>query len=474
MTALERAFRCALLTVLLALAAPVAAQAAGREFKVMVFTRAVGEQHASTAAGVKAIKDLGKERRFIVNATADPTEFRADRLAQFRAVVFLNTSGDVLTDAQQAAFEDYYRDGGGFVGIHSAIDTEPDWAFLGDVLGTRSTGAPAVAQATVKVADRVHDASKSLPEYWQRTDEWYDFAANVRGRSHVLATVDETTYSGGTMGFDHPVAWCKDFRGGRSFYTAGGHTAAAYAEPAFRRHLAGGIEWAAGEADPVYSDCGATVLANYEQTKIGAPPNLNEPIGFDQLPDGRILQTARGGQRAPARPARRTRSKVIATLPGVHQQRGRALRARGRQRLRQQPAGSTSTTRPLSDGRAVPAVSTPTGAAPARAAGRPRPPGTAWKGYFQLSRFKFVDGGRTRRSTSPASRRSSRSTTTAARAATSPATSTSTATTTSGSSRATTRRRAAATPAASRRSTRCSPTRRRPCAPRTRAAARSR
>ena len=69
----------------------------GREYKVMVFTRAVGEQHASTAAGVKAIKDLGKDGRFIVNATADPTEFRADRLKQFRAVVFLNTSGDVLT-----------------------------------------------------------------------------------------------------------------------------------------------------------------------------------------------------------------------------------------------------------------------------------------------------------------------------------------------------------------------------------------
>src|SRR5262245_44130595 len=264
MTAVERALRCAILTVLLALAAPAAVHAAGREYKVLVFTRAVGEQHASTAAGVKAIKDLGREHRFVVNATADPTEFRADRLKQFRAVVFLNTSGDVLTDAQQAAFEDYYRDGGGFVGIHSAIDTERDWSFLTDVLGARSKGTPVVAQATVKVADRVHVASKSLPEYWQRTDEWTDFDTNVRGRSHVLATVDETTYSGGGMGFDHPVAWCKDFRGGRSFYTAGGHTTAAYADAAFRGHLAGGIEWAAGEADPVYSDCGATVLANYE------------------------------------------------------------------------------------------------------------------------------------------------------------------------------------------------------------------
>src|SRR5688572_1679285 len=106
MTALERAIGRALLTVLLVLALPAAAQAAGREYRVMVFTRAVGEQHASTAAGVKAIKDLGKDGRFIVNATADPTEFRADRLKQFRAVVFLNTSGDVLTDAQPAAFED--------------------------------------------------------------------------------------------------------------------------------------------------------------------------------------------------------------------------------------------------------------------------------------------------------------------------------------------------------------------------------
>src|SRR5215204_1133784 len=150
MTALSRTLRRVCLPMLLLLALPAAAHAAdgsGREFKVLVFTRAAGEQHASTAAGVKAIKDLGKEQQFIVNATADPTEFRADRLEQFRAVVFLNTSGDVLDDAQQAAFEDYYRDGGGFVGVHSAIETEPSWAFLTEVLGTRSAGSSAVTPA---------------------------------------------------------------------------------------------------------------------------------------------------------------------------------------------------------------------------------------------------------------------------------------------------------------------------------------
>ena len=97
------------------------------------------------------------------------------------------------------------------------------------------------------------------------------------------------------MGSDHPVSWCKDYKGGRSFYTALGNTAGSFGEADFRTHLEGAIDWTAGVADPVYSDCGATVLANYQQTKISGPPNLSEPIGFDQLPDGRVIQTDRRG-----------------------------------------------------------------------------------------------------------------------------------------------------------------------------------
>ena len=153
---------------------------------------------------------------------------------------------------------------------------------------------------------RVHDASKDLPRNWDRSDHWYNFATNVRGVSHVLATVVEDPFGpqpqgqvldgieGGTMGFDHPVSWCKDYRGGRSFYTALGNTAASF-DASLATHLGGAIKWAAGGSDPTFSDCGATVTANYQQVKISAPPDLNEPIGFDQLPDGRIIQTARTG-----------------------------------------------------------------------------------------------------------------------------------------------------------------------------------
>ncbi|MFE1500107.1 lectin, partial [Streptomyces albidoflavus] len=109
----------------------------------------------------------------------------------------------------------------------------------------------AIQSATVRVEDRAHDATAHLGSSWQRTDEWYNYRSNPRSSARVLASLDESSYSGGNMAGDHPIAWCKDYQGGRAFYTGGGHTDESYAEPAFRRHLLGGIRWAAGmtEAD---------------------------------------------------------------------------------------------------------------------------------------------------------------------------------------------------------------------------------
>jgi type 1 glutamine amidotransferase len=82
-----------------------------------------------------------------------------------------------------------------------------------------------------------------------RTDEWYNFRSNPRGAVHVLATLDESTYSGGAMGADHPIVWCQVIDGGCSWYAAMGYTVESYAEPLFRLHLLGGIESVAGAAD---------------------------------------------------------------------------------------------------------------------------------------------------------------------------------------------------------------------------------
>ncbi|MEU5527091.1 ThuA domain-containing protein [Micromonospora chersina] len=350
----------------------------GIQYKVLVFTRSASGNNAATAAGVQAVQKLGQERRFTVEVTNDPRKFDQPHLKQFRAVVFLNTAGDVLDDAQQAAFEAYYRDGGGFVGVHSAIEAEPDWSFLTNVLGTRATGAPtAASRATVTVADRVHPASETLPQRWSTTDRWYNFAANVRGVSHVLATVDEKTYAGGSMGFDHPVTWCKDYQGGRSFYTGLGATPESYDSADLRAHLGGAIQWAAGVTD---GDCGATVLANYQMTVVGAQPNVNEPIGFDVLPDGRVLQTdRRGGVRLHNPETNQT--TVLAQIPVYTNS--------------EDGMYGPAVDRDFATNRWVylyyaPPLNTPTGSAPTTSTD----PNAwdVWKGYFQLSRFKFVDG----------------------------------------------------------------------------------
>ncbi|MFI8858806.1 ThuA domain-containing protein [Streptomyces prasinus] len=230
---------------------PAPGPAADPAYEVLVFSRTAGFRHSSIDDGIAALRALGTAHDFTVDASEDPQVFTTGNLARYEAVVFLSTTGDVLGDAQQTAFEQYIQEGGGYVGIHAAADTEYDWPFYEGLAGALFHSHPAIQSATVEVEDRAHDATAHLGTTWRRTDEWYNYRTNPRTTAHVLASLDESSYSGGNMPGDHPIAWCKDYRGGRAFYTGGGHTDESYAEPAFRRHLLGGIRWAAGmtEAD---------------------------------------------------------------------------------------------------------------------------------------------------------------------------------------------------------------------------------
>src|SRR5437667_8230708 len=135
------------------------------------------------------------------------------------------------------------------VGVHSASDTEYAWSWYGGLVGAyldRIHGHSRIMQATIHVTDRTHPSTMMLPAVWTRTDEWYNFATNPRGRVNVLMTIDERTYKGGAMGVDHPIAWYHKYDGGRAWYTALGHTSESYYEPLFLAHLWGGIIYAAG------------------------------------------------------------------------------------------------------------------------------------------------------------------------------------------------------------------------------------
>ncbi|WP_328979156.1 ThuA domain-containing protein [Streptomyces canus] len=271
---------------------PAASHSADAE-RVLVFSKTAGFRHDSIPDGVAAVKQLGESGGFTVDATEDANAFTPKNLRRYDAVVFLSTTGDVLDPTQQRAFEGYIRQGGGYVGIHAAADTEYDWAFYGGLVGAYFQSHPAIQPATVVAEDRAHPSTSGLPPTWNRTDEWYNYRSNPRDRAHVLASLDESSYTGGTMNGDHPIAWCQDYQGGRAFYTGLGHTKESYADPAFLGHVLGGIRYAIGDAQ---ADCRPE--SGYRPLFDGTAASLDDwkqagPGSFTRSDDGTL--TSSGG-----------------------------------------------------------------------------------------------------------------------------------------------------------------------------------
>ena len=225
--------------------APSAPSSIPPTFTALVFSRTEGFRHDSIPAGIAAIQQLGRQRGFSVDVTENAATFADASLARYKVVVFLSTTGDVLDNGQQAAFERFIRRSGGFVGVHSAADTEYDWPFYGALIGAYFAGHPEIQQASMQVENSPTTAG--LPRLWVRRDEWYNFQKNPRANVDVLAALDERTYTGGTMSPDHPIMWSHTYEGGLGWYTAGGHTTESFSEPLFLDHLGKGILWAAGQ-----------------------------------------------------------------------------------------------------------------------------------------------------------------------------------------------------------------------------------
>ncbi|MCX5330557.1 ThuA domain-containing protein [Streptomyces sp. NBC_00140] len=209
--------------------------------RLLVYTRTAAYRHDSIPAGIAAVRTLGG---FEVDASEDPRALESP-LERYAAIVFLSTSGEVLTPAGRERLASYVESGGGFVGVHAAACTEYDWPYYAELLGARFDRHPEYQPGKAVIEDHEHPATRHLPAVWDFTDEWYDFRTNPRGTARVLARADESSYDGGGMGADHPLVWCREQAAGRVFYTALGHAAEAYEDPDFRAHLLGGIRWAA-------------------------------------------------------------------------------------------------------------------------------------------------------------------------------------------------------------------------------------
>ncbi|MBM0202609.1 ThuA domain-containing protein [Micromonospora sp. NPDC051227] len=304
------------LLLALGLAPPASAAPA---FRALVFSKTTGYRHDSIPAGISMLQQQASANNFEVVATEDSSVFTAANLATFDVIVMLQTSGMVWTSAaQRQAVEGYLASGKGIVAIHNATDMgiESEYPWWDQTINGGAhmpEHSPGVLPGTAIVADKQHPSTAGLPDRWNRSEEWYNFDTNPRGKVHVLVTADERTYNPGSraMGPDHPISWCRDTAGGRVWATAMGHAIDSYSETNFRNHVLGGIKWAAGNAP---GDCGGTVWGNFEKRTLD--DNTVDPMAMAVAPDGRVFYAQRGGQLKIFKPS--TNSTVTAGTLSVY------------------------------------------------------------------------------------------------------------------------------------------------------------
>lgn len=284
--------------------------------RVLVFSKTEGFRHASIEPGIEAFKKMATEKGFEVDFSEDATIFTTPNLRKYSAIVFLNTTGDILNNSQQTEFERYIQAGGGYVGIHSATDCEYEWPWYGALAGAYFLDHPNpdnVQKGKFYVVKKDHWATKGMPDEFERSDEFYSFK-QMNPAVNVLIKIDEKTYRGGKNGDNHPMSWYHEYDGGRAFYTAMGHTNETFAEPLFLNHVWAGLHYAMGGDNPAPLDYTKARPDENRFTKVVLEEKLNEPMELSVLNDGRILFIERHGA-VRIYNTKTKKLKTIATIP---------------------------------------------------------------------------------------------------------------------------------------------------------------
>ncbi|MBC7841539.1 MAG: ThuA domain-containing protein [Gemmatimonadaceae bacterium] len=266
--------------------------------RVLVFSKTAGYRHESIDPGKKVLMALGAANGFVVDTTEDAAQIMEASLRKYDAVIFLSPTGNILDRASELDLQRYIEAGGGYVGIHAASDAEYDWRWYGRLVGGYFISHPDQQEATLRVVDNTHGSTKHLPAEWKRKDEWYNFKA-LAPDLHVLLTIDESSYTGGTNGATHPMAWYHDVDGGRAWYTELGHTVESYSDSLFLKHVLGGITYAIGghKGLDYRKATTAQVPAESLWTKTDLTMGtLAEPTEMAVLPTKDVLIAQRGGE----------------------------------------------------------------------------------------------------------------------------------------------------------------------------------
>lgn len=240
-----------------------------QEISILVFSKTVGYRHKSIETGKKTIEKIAQEKDWKVTFSEDASIFNAKDLSKFDVLFFLNTVGDILNDKQQEVMKKFLSNGKGFVGVHAASDTEKKWDWYGEMVGAVFKGHPKPQKAKLHINKSFgHAAVKHLHKEEEFFDEWYNFKEPVASHVNVLATLDESSYTGKRMGMKHPITWYHHYDGARVFYTGLGHTKKAFSDERFIKQIAAGIEWASGKTN-------VNTLTKKWQPLLKGEPNKN-------------------------------------------------------------------------------------------------------------------------------------------------------------------------------------------------------
>ncbi|MBC7849037.1 MAG: ThuA domain-containing protein, partial [Chitinophagaceae bacterium] len=169
-----------------------------QQFKVLLFTKTDGFHHESIQEGVAAVRQLASRNNFTVDWQENASIFNDKALENYKVVIFLNTTGNVLDEKQQAAFEKFIKAGKGYVGIHSASDTEYEWPWYTKMVGMMFKIHPQQQTAYLTVEDSNFPGMERFPKRLLWTDEWYEYGDRKTDDLHILVTVDEKTYDPNT------------------------------------------------------------------------------------------------------------------------------------------------------------------------------------------------------------------------------------------------------------------------------------
>ena len=220
--------------------------------KVLIYTKnGEGFVHDNIEKSVIALKEICDDLGISYVVSDDPSVYTADFSKKFDAVIFSNTNNEAFeTDEQRRIFQEFIRNGGGFVGIHSACGSERDWPWFSAMVGAKFVRHPAFQPFDIKVLNNQHPSTSFLPDTWKWEDECY-FMNQINPDINVLLAADLTTindpemeqYPGDTFGNLFPLAWYHEYDGGREFFTALGHKKKHYKDENLIQHIRGGILW---------------------------------------------------------------------------------------------------------------------------------------------------------------------------------------------------------------------------------------